>query len=270
MPLISTSVLLGIADRAASQFNLINTAMQTINTTGGGFYYDRVTATNDPDVEIPLISTYYNSDQSFGASTIATTVVAQGMPFMTAILTQMDSHFSRQVNGTALQVGSWDGYLTDNDERVSDYFNQINFSAKTSFLLANNVFSENDDVFGTAEIIGGPAISYTDGVNYGNGDATNTANGTRFAATQLKVQVTSGGPLSADIDVDITGSDKDNLPITTAVTIPSGTPNGGEVAVGTTSDRYLNVTSVAFNGGTDGTLGDIFDIMNIKERTISF
>ena len=52
---------------------------------------------------------------------------------------------------------------------------------------AVNVFSEGDDEFAELEVITGPAVQFTDGINYGDGDQLNPANGTFFAATQLKV-----------------------------------------------------------------------------------
>ena len=63
MALIDTTTLLGIADRAAQQYNILNTAFPQANQEGGGFYFTRVTATNDPDIEIPLDGPYEAVDQ---------------------------------------------------------------------------------------------------------------------------------------------------------------------------------------------------------------
>jgi hypothetical protein len=260
MALIEKSVLLGIADRSATQYGKVKVAFDTMNITGGGFYWQRVTNTDDPDVEIPLLSTYYNTDTTLTLSG----TVRNGMPQLLAIATQMDQHFSR-VDFS----GSWDGYLTAEDERVSDYFNQVYYIAKGSYMLANNVFSETDDVFGNVEIVGGPAVQFTDGTDYGDGSSTNKADGSNFAPTQLKV-VCDGAIGGSNLDLRLSVKDPDDVSTTIDVTIPSGSPDGTEIDVGTSSDRFLDVTGVAYvPAGSQGTVGDKVDIQNKKERQIA-
>ena len=58
MALIDTSTLLGIADRAAEQYNILRMSFEDAQQEGGGYYFDRVTATNDPEIEIPLEPSY--------------------------------------------------------------------------------------------------------------------------------------------------------------------------------------------------------------------
>jgi hypothetical protein len=257
MALINKTVLLGIADRCATQYGKVKVAFDTMNITGTGFYWQRVTGTDDPDVEIPLLSTYYNSDTTLTLSSS----VRNGMPQLTQIVTTMDNHFSRVAH-----TGSWDSFLTTYDERVSDYFNQVYYLAKGSYMLANNVFSETDDVFGRAEVIAGPAVQFTDGTDYGDGSATNLADGSYFAATQLKA-VCDGAIGGTNLDLRLSVKDKDNNPTTIDVTIPALSPDGTEIDIGGASDRFLNVTGIGFKpAGSQGTLGDKVDIQNKKER----
>jgi len=264
MALIEKTVLQGIADRAASQYQKVAVAFETINFTSvtAQYYWQRVTETDDPDVEIPLLNTYYSSDYNL---TLAT-CVRNGCASMINIVTQMDTHFSR-----VGQTNSWDGYCTDEDLRMSDYFNQLHKLAKGQYMLANNVFSETEDVFGTAEVIGGPAVDFTDGTSYGTGASTNRADGSNFAPTQLKAVVDTGITIGGtDLDLRLSVKDPDNNPTTIDVTIPSGSTEGTEVDIGTSSDRFLDVTNIDFKpAGNQGTVGDKVRIEDIKEREIS-
>ena len=143
MAIIDTSVLLGICDRAAAQYGLVKVAFDSINATGTGFYWQRITATDDVDVEIPMLSPGYSSDTTL---TLAT-CVRSGCPALGQVVTMTDSHFSRVAH-----TGGLDTFLTTGDERVSDYYNQVYYLAKGSYLLANNVFSEDSDDFGRIDI----------------------------------------------------------------------------------------------------------------------
>ena len=263
MPLISTSVLLGIADRGASQYKELSDAFVAMGATGTTGYFQRVSATDDSDVEIPTISGYNNVDTSLNIKTTVRSGTQLGQ-----VVTDMEGHFSRKYGGSLLQIGGWDGYLAGKDERVSWYFAELFDAVKSARMLSANVFSEADDLFATAEIIGGPAITFTDGVNYGNGAATNLANGSNFAATQLKIVVTSMGATDADLRLSV--KDKNDNPTTIDVTVPASSPGATVVNIGTASDRFLDVTNVIFvPAGSTGTTGDIFAIRNLKERAIA-
>jgi hypothetical protein len=264
MGLVSTSVLIGIADRAATQVELIETALEDCMVTGGGTYVERVTATDNPDLEIPTEGEYEIVDDDFQ--------LCMALKFgtqLSRIVTAMLAHFNRKDdNGQPLQTGGWDGYCQDKDIRMSWYFNQLFFCTQGFYMLANDVFSESDDVFGTVEVVAGPGLSFTNGVNYGNGSINNPANGTFYAATQLKIVVTSMG--GTDLDLRLSVKDINDLPTTIDVTVPGGSIAGAEIPVGTSSDRFLDVTGVSFVPfGSFGTLGDDVTIQNLKERQIS-
>jgi len=261
MAVIAVSVLLGIADRAAWQAGPIIEAFDDINTVGGGLYFDRISATDDPDVEIPLADPYNRVDVSISndwANALSGTN-------LTNIVNAMFAHFNR-----VSSPGGWDGYLGLNDERVSDYFNKLYYaSTGGQWMLANNVFSEDDNVFGTAEVTAGPTLVFADGINYGNGAVTNPANGTYFAATQLKAQVTSAIGVS-NLDLRLSVKDVNDQPTTIDVTIPAGSGVGAEVDIGTSSDRFLDVTDIIFKpAGSTGTVGDEVQILNKKERQVA-
>ena len=135
-------------------------------------------------------------------------------------------------------------------------------------MLANDVFSEGDDQFADVEVIAGPAIQFTDGINYGDGAATNPANDVFFAPTQLKVEVVTMG--ATDLDLRLSVKDVNDNPTTIDVTVPGSSAGGTIIDIGGTSDRFLDVFAAAFvPAGAEGTLGDNVTIRNLKERQIA-
>ena len=260
MPLINKTVLQGIADRAAWQAGRIVNAFSGINPTGGGLYFTRVTNTDDPDVEIPTIQPYEQADQ-----TMTYYYYAIKNTGLAPVIIGMISHFNRMY-----QAGGWDGYLQTQNLRVSDYFNQAYRSVEGSFLLANNVFSETDDTFGTATVAAGPTLVFTDGTDYGDGAWTNPANGTYFAPTRLRAIVVGGDIGAANLDLRLSVKDTNNLPTTIDVTIPSGSTVGTSIDIGTATNRFLDVFNIIFKpAGSTGSVGDNVEIHNKKERTVA-
>lgn len=266
MSLIDKTVLLGIADRASYQYKALYDGWSAASLAGGGFYFDRVTSTDDKDVELPTIDGYNNVDQSFIND------FSKYIRFGTQlcnIVVNMESHFSRKdTSGATLQVGGWDGYLFSHNERVSWWFSQLFYSCHDYYMLAKNVFSESDDKFATLEVDSTPSIVFTDGVNYGTGEDSNAANGDNFAGTQLKALVVSMG--GTDLDVRLNVKDLNNNPTTIDFNVPAGTLAGTEISIGTTSDRFLDVIGAnLIPASSYGTIGDTIEIFNIKERLIS-
>jgi hypothetical protein len=264
MPLISVPTLLRVADRAAYQNGQIQDTMAAISAQGTEFYWQTITDTDDPDVEIPCEGPYLEVDEDFDPGRNAH--YGTRLPL---IITAMEAHFARDDgSGQPLQIGGWDGYLTSEDQRVSQYFGDLFFAVKGYYMLANNVFSEGDDQFADIEVITGPAIQFTDGINYGDGSPSNPANDQFFAATQLKVVVVSMG--GTDLDLRLSVKDVNDNPTTIDVTVPGGSAGGTEIDIGTSSDRFLDVMGAIFvPAGSTGTVGDNVTIRNKKERQIA-
>jgi hypothetical protein len=264
MPLIDTTTLLRVADRAAMQYKYLYDSFAQLVLPGGGYYADIVTATDDNDVEIPTQNPYHYVDTSLNVDF----TVRNGTP-LASIIGAMNVHFNiRDYAGNPLQVGGWDGYLYDHNCRVSWYFARLFRATQGPYMLAVNVFSESNDVFGTLTVGAGPALGFVDGVSYGNGAITNPANGTYYAATQLKAVVGTMGLTNLDIRLSV--KDVNNNPTTIDVTIPGGSAPSTEIDIGTTSDRFLDVFGAVFKpAGSTGTVGDQVTVHNKKERQIS-
>ena len=265
MALVDTTTLLQVADRAAKQYWFIDQAFIQLVVPGGyGLYSDIVTQTNNQELEIPTQAPYYLVDTGLN-----TDFAVRNGTQLASIIGAMNAHFNtRDYTGSPLQVGGWDGYLYDHNCRVSWFFNRLFRATQGLWMLAVNVFSETDDVFGTVAIAAGPVVAFTDGVNYGNGAITNPASGTNFAATQLKIVVVAMGGINADLRLAV--KDVNNNPTTIDVTVPGGSAPGTEILVGTSSNRFLDVMTVTFvPAGSTGTVGDSFTVNNKKERQIS-
>jgi hypothetical protein len=264
MPLVDTATLLRVADRAAYQYGQIKATCAVISAPGLEYYWETVTATDDPDVELPTLANYEATDRDFSPAQAA----VRGT-FLPCILGGMDAHFDGAYpnGGVVLQPGGWDGYLTAKNVRVSQYFAELFFACKGSYMIANNVFSEGNDQFARAQVAAGPVVVFTDGINYGNGSAFNPANGTFFAATQLRVVVTVKGAVNLDLRLSV--KDINDMPTTIDVTVPAGSAPGTVVAVGTSADRFLDVIGIGFvPAGSKGTAGDDVTVRNLKERQI--
>lgn len=263
MPLVDTATLLRVADRAAYQYEQIKITMAAISQVGLAYYWQTITATDDPDVEIPTLGPYQQTDDDLQPGFAAKEGTRLGN-----IIAGMEAHFDwRGPTGAPLQVGGWDGYLTSQNVRVSQFFGELFFACKGYYMIANNVFSEGNDQFARVQVAAGPSVVFTDGVNYGNGNPQNPADGTNFAATQLRVVVTSMG--GANLDIRLSVKDINNNPTTIDVTIPGGSIPGAVVPVGSSSNRFLDVTGAAFvPAGSTGTIGDDVTVRNLKERQI--
>ena len=275
MALISTARLLQVADRAAYQYEQLQSVCATISAEGSGYYFDIVSESEDPDVEIPLDTPYYAVDQDF----LVPFLVKNGT-MLPMIVGGMEGHFSRMNLAVSppvpLQVGGWDGYLQAKNERVSYYFALLFLATNGYSMLANDVFSESADQFAELQVTASPTLGFTDGMNYGNGSILNPAGGTSpsfpgavfYAATQLKIVVVSMG--ATNLDVRLTVKDVNNNLTTIDVTIPGGSVPGAVVPIGTDTDRFLDVTAAIFKpAGSTGTVGDDMKVMNLKERQIA-
>lgn len=264
MALIDTTTLLGVADRAAEQYDILRQGFDDADQEGGGWYFDRISATGDPDIEVPLGQPYNIVDED-----VEVDLAVRSGTRMANIVTAMLQHFDvEDASGNPLQPGGWDGYLSDHDVRVSWYFNKLHRAVTDRWLLAINVFSETDDTFGTVVVVAGPSITFTDGVNYGNGSSLNKAKGDDFAATQLQVVVGSMGATTLDLRLSV--KDVNDLPTTIDVSVPGGSAPGTTIPVGSSTDRFLDLIGVIFKpAGSTGTVGDTVTIHNLKERSIA-
>ena len=251
MPLIDKTIALAIADKGAYQYQQLEAAF--IAMDGGATYESHIVSADDADVEYVGLS-YKRIDQGYSNSLSECAKDSLG-----GVVANMEVHFHlRDEQGELLQLGGWDGYLSDQGELVSDSFNQIFKSVKGVPMLARGVFSESADTFADVISTGG-ALTFTDGADYGNGMELNYADGTNFAATELKVVFETN---IVSWDVKIWLKDSNDMPV--AVDLSLSGSLGDEI---TLPARYLDVFNVVNISG--GNTSERFTIQNIKERQVS-
>jgi hypothetical protein len=263
MALMTKTVFKGIADRMAKQYSFIKVCFDALSSTGNGTnYYDMVTNTNDPDVELAMLQASYNADVEFETNTPQK--IAKGLSSYTNLISSFESHLQRE---GSLSLRTWDAYCEAQDVRVSDYTNQIHYSRNNTYMNARNVFSEDDTTFASAEMTGATALTFTDGDDFGDGAAATKADGNNFAGTQLKAVVTGSNTIASSLVVDIAGLDENGATKTLTNVSIAGSP-GTEVVIGATTDLWVDVTGITRVSG--GALNDEFELHNIKERTVDF
>lgn len=253
MAIVSTTIFKNVADRVAGHYKLMVADVAALNALGSTSYYAIITASNDSDVEIP-----FGTPSTVADAITVPAIFAGGALGIKSMITAMNAHFTR-----VAYTGGINQFCIDNDFRVSDYFNQVYTLLVGNSLKAVNVFDERNTTFATVLLSAGPAIGYTPGSGYGSGAvATRLATSTVFAATQLQIHCTVYGGAAAHLTIHGTGPDDS---VITATAVITGT---GFFDVGSTTDRFLTVTSVTFTDGNHGTVSDNYIILNKHERTI--
>lgn len=261
MALMSKTVFEGFVDRIAKQYSYIKVCFDALSNTGVGTqYYERITATGDPDVELAMLRYAFDADNKFAEN--ETIAMVQSIGEYTSLITSFERHLSREGSITSRR---WDDYCEQEDVRVSDYTNQVYYARNSTYMLARNVFAEDDTTLASAEMTGASTLTFTDGDDFGDGGASNLADGSSFAGAQLKAVVTGSNTISSLV-VNIVGLDEEgNSKTLNNVTI-SGAP-AAEVTIGTTADKWVDVTNIVWASG--GSLSDEFELHNIKEREIA-
>jgi hypothetical protein len=256
MGLMSKSVFEGYSDRIAAQYSYLKTAFDTLASVSGvANYFTRVTGNTDPDMILPLSQPANNADIYFAQNPLNATIAS--MTNLTGLMTAFTSHVQR----STLTNKTWDGYCDYVGATVSDYTNKVYFARYNSYMKASHVFSE-DDITLASKVEPSDAVA---GTVLGTGATSELADGTKFAATQIKIKIVGTQNILNGVTVDIVGKDASNVTKTmTAVAVEGNV--GDEIVVGTTSDKWLAVTGLTLNGALSG---DAIEIHNVKDRIIA-
>lgn len=196
---------------------------------------DYVTAWAQPDeaqVTADLINSVIAVVEALRRPVTFSTFFAQ---FNSAVLT----HLGQDVNA----------WLTADGSRVHPNFK----TACNPGISAVNVFPPLT-VMGTYEVTGSDTGNFTKGA---------VVNPTLYGEAQLELEVTDGSIDGADITVTVVGITASGSAITETGTITNGAAMGAKFDVGSSTDRYVSVTSVTIEGGTTG---DAFKIQTKLDR----
>jgi hypothetical protein len=258
MPLIQESVFTGYADRIAGQFRILRNAVSAMSA--GATYFQMLTVTDDPDIEIPMLSPARTQDLFTQNEDSVVSVVKQ-MPAFTGLITAMESHMKTQTEN--FSVVGWDTYCTASGVRVGEYTDWVHYARYGRHMLARNVFSENEITFAECSISPSGTMQFEDVDDFGTGSYSVKAGAGNYSGTQLAAVL--GNEITQAIDIEIVGVGETGLTRRQSTTggLIVG-PSGTRIPIPPPSGRFVDVTEVNLLSG--GSSGDIFLLVNIIER----
>jgi len=296
MGLIDPRDTLAIADRIGKRYYFtliaaVSGSPDSSSTRGSDFYaMCHICPDGDPQVEIATLSNANTSDSAWNTTTdpwvIASSMMGSISSSYSIIGALTQSFSSATSGGQSLITGGWNQYLetadttgtdyvnmptivsTSTGVRVSEYFRRV---SNISGLRARNVFydSPNFFEFGLITGTGGSSVTYTAIGDFGDGTTSDLADGSKFAATRLRLLVPVASKWDDATTIRLTViTEPDGASTTVDVTLPgSMTPGMYELVGLDEAARYTKVTAVEWVSGST-TLGDSLVIQNVFERVI--
>jgi len=113
MAIINKDVFLGITDRIAKQYVELKSGIE--GGIGGTSYYDRITETNDYDVETALMTTAHDADAKYTIDSILVEI-----PTFSNLISKLESHLKSAGGYRNIQE-----YLSGVSIQVSDEFAEV-------------------------------------------------------------------------------------------------------------------------------------------------
>lgn len=243
-------------------------------------FYQEITASDNPAIEIAMLSGAYNADNSFGTTTFSTYMKAN------TAYTGLIRNFETAIgNGGGYSAATLDAFLLANGILEDSLGNDIYVLSKNSALLAYNVGCPTEELMGSFTISqpapaegdsssssSSSSLELTNDYSYSTRPAgiystaysatrrvtlTKNTDGVitdiAYAPSQIRFKRTAG---TGQIVLQITGVNTagTSAPVTEIVTIPSGS---GEV---TSVNKYVYLTSVVVTTGKDGQKVEFYNI----------
>ena len=234
---------LGWTDSYAQAIAAVLAATGDEDTPATAAYYaaavrDAINGFTDPDtaeITIDLLPAAFDAVTKIATPTFLQVALSQ---FNSAILTCLGADLNAWITVSAAG-------------RVNPLFKQYG----NPYITATNTFPPLT-VLGSVAVTGSGAGTFTDSAK------VDTAN---YGGAQIACQVV--GDTIGGADIDVTAHVTLEIGSTTTVTgtIPNGSGVGTIVALGSGSDKIVDVTSVTFTGGTEG---DAFQLQTIEERSL--
>ena len=142
-------------------------------------------------------------------------------------------------------------FLAAAADRVHYLFKQMG----NPYILPANTFPPST-ILGSMAVTGSGAGTYTDSA---------VVDTTKYGGAQIELEVTGGTIGAASIVATVHVTLANGSTTTRQGTITNGSAEGTKVALGASTDRIVDVTSVTFTGGTEG---DAFRVQTIEDRTL--
>ena len=209
---------------------------------------------------------YSETTLGSAAKTLDENGISNSVLASTVFGTVCKSHDTHVKTVTGVSSNTLDTLLTNSGINVSSDYEEVYYYSTGRHLSANNTYYQGEYIVGAVNSTSSGVGSFTDGDAIGIGSGSVSADGNTYAAAQLKCIVTSGIG-SNDLLLKLHVTEEDTTETTINVTIGNALTVGDEVEVGTSSNKYIDVTNIEIAGGNNG---DGVIVKNIPERTLYF
>lgn len=261
MAIFNLATASGLSDRLAAIVQAVDNAViparvGAVGVASPGGFFNRVSVTQDYNVESSFITPTYNADNELsGVSILASDAKFQ------ALVQSLDTH-TQQVAGVTFDV-----YCTNSGLRNSEYFAKLYGQVKGVQLSSSNVFAESQVVL--ASTTGGSGSwAFTAGTDLGAGGVTKYAGTSVSTGAALLIASLPSGISTSNCTGSVSGLDDNGNPSRAAFTFPNGLANA-QVQVSSTL-RFRTVSNISITTDTGITNGSTIVVFNKKERTITF
>ncbi len=247
MAIISNNVFEGIADRLAFQAKEISDAIDAMQVEGGGFYFARVTGTDDYGIENPLITpanTLDNNLPNFSGTekTLLTNTFS-------SLINGLNTHINTV--GTPSGITTMDNFLTTSGINVHYSFNDAYNASLGSNLNSINVFGPQMTL-AQVDMTSSGVGTFTSVRALGTGSGKAAKSPANYCAAPFEVIVSSDIGGVNDLILDVQTTKEDLSSDSNQVVIPAGTGSGTGFDVGTpATDKYIAVSNVVPAGGNN-------------------
>lgn len=258
MPLFTTTTVSGLTDRIAKIASALETTLSTARqATGPGGLFQRVTATNDYQVERDLITPTYDFEQNLSGLTLFA-----GSQLTVGLINGLETHCSRTANV------SFNTYLRNSGLQVSEYYAQVHGAVRGTQLQAHNVFAESNIVMASFTKVGLANWTFAAGQNLGSGGTSLYDSVTPNTGEQKLLF--SGLGLSGPVTLtfNVSGLDDAGSVQQYRATL-SASPS---MTVLNTTTKMRTITSVSYVSGdiSGNATGAVLQLINSRERVVTY
>ncbi len=266
MGVISDTQFIAISDRLARQAIELENAV-LFSQSGTSYYvnvHGSLPATGDYQIEADLITPANTADNGFTMAKVSST-------FFAGMINALNTHVTSR-GGT--QIATMDDYIIGSGLRVHELFGVAFEDVTGGALKAKSVFRDDEIEMAVQTFSGSGTGTFTDGDRLGAGaggdfvrDDYNAGTTPDSANQKVAYYIASGtgGGIPADIQISVIGTNSDGNTFSVNATITSGTTIGTKTEIGTTNERFSDITTMQIAGGTSG---DVLTIRSLVERGV--
>jgi len=295
MSLMNPQDLLKITDRVGKRYYFtllaaVSGKADSLSARGENFFeFCHVCPDGDPEIEISTLSQARASDQAWNTDTdefVLATSLMGGASASYSVLNALTTHLQTATDGSGnlSLTGGWNQYLSEADPtgtiyssiptdvtngtgvRVSEYFRRVFSSVQ---LQSRNVFYDAPDPFAFATLTGtgSASVTFAELGDFGAGTVATIANGSNFAATQMKLLVSSATwTTGCTIEFEMV-TEPNGDTTTIQVVVGAGLTLGDTINIGTDTDRFTKINSATVVAGST-TAAETLSVINKFERVI--